>query len=294
MPTNSLVAEQRPAPNARAFVALLRLNRSPMVAIVAGTAAFAAGVGAGRALWMTLAGFCLAVGGFSLDLYADRDLDAAGPRAARRHNPFAAGALAPAAGLAFSGAFILVSLALLVALFPAALLPWVAILAVIVGLALHAFETPLARALTLGALQALYALMGGMAGRLSGGLALFAAVLFFAMFGGRGMIDVRDFAQDQATRLPTMPQRYGLRRTAQFTAVCLVVSCALSLAAYWVGPFNRIYLYLDLLFIAVGLACAGLFVARPTPRRAHILTNICMVGEGLLICLAVVLGSLAL
>jgi len=294
MPTDATLTAHRRTANTRALVALMRLNRSPMVAIIAGASAFAAGAGVGRALWMALAGFCLAVGGFSLDLYADRDLDAAGPRAERRHNPFAAGVLTPRAGLAFSSTFILISLALVIALFPSALLVWGIILAIIIGLALHAFETPLARALTLGALQALYAFMGSMAGRLNGGLVLFAGVLFFAMFGGRGMIDVRDFSQDQATRLPTLPHRYGVQRTAQFTAICLLISYALSLAAYFVGPFNRAYLYLDLLFIAVGPACAGLFVARPTPRMAHILTNICMVGEGLLICLAVILGSAAL
>ena len=294
MPTDATLTSHRSTANAPTFVALMRLNRSPMVAIISGTAAFASGAGVDRALWMTLAGFCLAVGGFSLDLYADRDLDSTGPRAERRHNPFAAGLLTPTAGLAFSVTFILVSLALVVALFPAALLSWGIILAIIVGLALHAFETPIARALTLGALQALYALMGSMAGRLNGGLVLFAGVLFFAMFGGRGMIDVRDFAQDQATRLPTLPQRYGVQRTAQFTAVCLLISYALSLVAYIVGPFNRAYLYVDLLFIAVGLVCAWLFVAHPTPRMAHVLTNVCMVGEGLLICLAVVLGSGAL
>ena len=43
---------------------------------------------------------------------------------------------------------------------PWALLPSGVILAVIIGLALHLFETPLARALTLELLQALYTLMG--------------------------------------------------------------------------------------------------------------------------------------
>jgi len=175
---------------------------------------------------------------------------------------------------------------------PWALLPWGIILAVIVGLALHLFETPLARALTLGLLQALYALVGAEAGRLSLGLGLLAGMFFFAMFGGRGMIGIRDFPQDEVTRVQTLPKRYGAKRTAQFTAVNLLISYALSLAAYFTGEFSIIYLYLDLAFIAIGLVCAWLFATRPSPKLAYVLTMVFMMGEGFLICLAMILGSL--
>ena len=72
-----------------AFFRMFRLNRTLMVATITGAAAFTAGAGVARSLWMTLAGWCLAVGGFSLDFYADRDLDIRGPRAEIRHNPLA-------------------------------------------------------------------------------------------------------------------------------------------------------------------------------------------------------------
>lgn len=275
-----------------AFFFLLRLNRTVMVAMLTGAAAFAAEAGIARSLWMTLAAWLLAVGGFSLDFYADRDLDIEGPRAEVRHNPLADGSLAPDTGLAFSVACLAASLGLIIIIAPLAVLLWLVILAVIVGLALHRFETPLARAFTLGLLQALYVLMGGMAGQLSPGLWLLAGVFFFAMFGGRGMIDIRDFPQDQATRVQTLPKRYGIRRTALFTAVCLLVAYALSLAAYFTGEFSPIYLYLDLVFVAVGLVCAWLFASRPTPRLAYALTLVFMMGAGLVICLAMVLGSM--
>jgi 4-hydroxybenzoate polyprenyltransferase len=131
-----------------AFFWLFRLNRTVMVATITGAAAFTAGAGLVRSLWMTLAGWCLAVGGFSLDFYADRDLDIKGPRAKVRHNPLADGSLAPSAGLAFSLAFIAANSVVTFWVAPWALLPWGVILAV-VGLAVHLFETPLARALTL-------------------------------------------------------------------------------------------------------------------------------------------------
>jgi 4-hydroxybenzoate polyprenyltransferase len=274
-----------------AFFWLFRLNRTAMVALITGTAAFAADAGLFRSLWMTLAGWCLAVGGFSLDFYADRGLDVKGPRARARHNPLADGSFRPSTGLVFSLAFIAASLVLVCLIAPWALLPWCAILGVVVGLALHLCEMPLARALTLGLLQALYVLLGGAAGRLSPGLGLSAAMFFFAMFGGRGMTDIRDFPQDEVTQVQTLPKRYGVKRTAQFAAVCLLISCAFSLGVYLTGEMRPIYLYLDLAFVAVVLACAGLFATRPDPKLAYTLTLVSMMGTGSLICLAMVLGS---
>jgi len=275
-----------------AFFWMFRLNRTVMVAMITGAAAFAAGAGCVRSLWMTLAGWCLAVGGFSLDLYADRDLDTEGSRAMIRHNPLADGSLSPLTGLIFSWTFIAASLVITSLVAPWALLPWGGVLAVVVGLALHVFETPLARALTLGGLQALYLLIGATAGHLSPGLGFMAGTFFFAMFGGRGMIDIRDFPQDRVTRVQTLPKRYGVKRTAQFTGVCLAIAYTLSLGAYLTGEFSAIYLYLDLVFIAVGSICAWLFVTRPTPRLAYTLTLVFMMGMGFLIILAMVLGSI--
>jgi len=276
-----------------AFFWLLRFNRTVMVAMIAGAAAFTAGAGGTRSLWMTLAAWCLAVGGFSLDFYADHDLDTKGPRAEIRHNPLADGSLSPPTGLAFSSTFIAISAVVVFLVAPWALLPWAITLAVIISLALHLFETPLSRALTLGLLQALYVFIGCAAGgRLSPGLGLLAGMFFFAMFGGRGMIDIRDFPQDEATPVQTLPKRYGIKRTAQFTVVCLLIAYALSLATYFTGEFNTIYLYLDLVFIAVGLVCAWLFATRPSPKLARVLTLVFMMGMGLVICLAMVLGSM--
>ena len=271
---------------------LLRLNRTAMVAMIAGTAAFVSGSSVTGSLLMTLSGWCLAVGGFSLDFFADRDLDVKGPRARRRHNPIADGSLAPSTGLAFSITFILASFVLTLLLTPRALLPWGIILLIIIGLALHLLEHPLTRALSLGLLQALYMLMGGTVGTLSPGIIIIAGMFFFAMFGGRGMIDIRDFPQDKETRVMTLPKRYGIKRTAYFTGICLFISYALSLGAYFSGEFTPIYLYLDIIFIIVGIICAYLFMTRPSPELAYKLTLVCMMGMGTLICLAMILGSI--
>jgi 4-hydroxybenzoate polyprenyltransferase len=219
-------------------------------------------------------------------------LDVKGPRARRRHNPIADGSLAPSTGLAFSITFILASFVLTLLLAPRALLPWGIILLIIIGLALHLLEHPLTRALSLGLLQALYMLMGGTVGTLSPGIIIIAGMFFFAMFGGRGMIDIRDFPQDKETRVMTLPKRYGVKRTAYFTGICLFISYALSLWAYFSGEFTPIYLYLDIVFIIVGIICAYLFMTRPSPELAYKLTLVFMMGTGTLICLAMILGSI--
>jgi 4-hydroxybenzoate polyprenyltransferase len=107
-----------------------------------------------------------------------------------------------------------------------------------------------------------------------------------------GVIDIRDFPQDKVTRVQTLPKRYGVKRTAQFASLCLLVAYALSLAVYFTGEFNAIYLYLDLVFIAVGLVCAWLITTRPTPGMAYALTLVFMMGMGSVICLAAILGSI--
>ena len=100
-----------------AFFFLLRLNRTIMVAILAGAAAFAAGAGTTRSLWMVLVAWLMAVGGFSLDFWADRDLDFEGPRAEIRHNPLSDCSLSPDTGLTFSIACLAGSFGLFFTLF---------------------------------------------------------------------------------------------------------------------------------------------------------------------------------
>ena len=121
---------------------------------------------------------------------------------------------------------------------------------------------------------------------------MLAGVFFFAMFGGRGMIDIRDFPVDEQNPVQTLPKRFGVKSTAWMTALCLHIAYGLSLGVYFTGEMSVPYLYLDIPFIAIGLVCAWWFALRPSPRLARTLTMVFMMGEGTLICLAVILGSL--
>jgi 4-hydroxybenzoate polyprenyltransferase len=263
-----------------------------MVALITGTAAFVSGAGIVKSCWMLLAGFFLAVGGFSLDFIADRDLDMNGVRKELRRNPIAEGKIPVRSGLFFSISFIIFSFILLMIFAPWGLIAWTLALLIIIGLALHWFETPILRALTLGLLQALYALMGASTSSVSPAIWWIAGMFFFAMFGGRGLTDIRDYPLDANTPVQTLPKKYGIKITAQFTAMCLFIAYEFSLFAYFTKEFNWIYLVMDLVFIIVGLICTGMILRHPTPEMARKLTIVFMVGGGGWISLAMILGSL--
>lgn len=275
------------------FLKLFRINRTIMVAAITGTGACASGASGSLSLLMTLAGFLLATGGFSLDFVADRHLDMTGPRSQHRFNPIAEGSISPAFGTAFSLLFIAGSFALLVIISPFSLIPWFVIVAVIAGLALHKFEGAISRAFTLGLLQGLYMLMGGLSGKLLPGVVLLSAMFFFAMFGGRAVTDIRDFLQDKNTPVETFPKRYGVKASVVFASVCILMALAVSVAVYFTGEFDRMYLYFDAAFVGLGIVLVALLVIRPTPAMAQFLTYAFMMGAGSVICVAVILGKTA-
>ena len=70
-----------------AIIYLFRLERTTMVTTITATAAVLSGAVWQDILWITFAGWCLAVSGFSLDFCADRELDKLAPRARIRRNP---------------------------------------------------------------------------------------------------------------------------------------------------------------------------------------------------------------
>jgi 4-hydroxybenzoate polyprenyltransferase len=274
------------------FLKLFRINRTIMVAAITGTGAFASGAGAPRSLLMTLAGFLLATGGFSMDFVADRHLDMTGPRAQHRLNPVADNTISPVFGLVFSLVFIAASFILLLLVSPMSLVPWLITVAVITGLALHWFEGAISRAFTLGLLQGLYTLMGGMSGKLTPGVLLLSAMFFFAMFGGRAVTDIRDFLQDKNTPVETFPKRYGVKTAVLFASVCIITALIISIVAYFTGEFNRMYLYFDSAFVGLGVVLVTLLAVKPTPAMAQFLTYAFMMGAGSVICIAVVMGKM--
>jgi 4-hydroxybenzoate polyprenyltransferase len=286
--------EQTQFSKATGIFYLFRPNRTIMVSVITGTGAFAAGVTWDLSILLAVGAWLLAVGGFSLDFYADREVDKTGPRSRLRKNPIANGSISLRSGLIFSMCFIVSSSVLFVMFSPWSLILWGIIVLIVIGLAMHWFETPFTRAVTLGMLQALYVLMGAAKGSISTGIWLIVVIFFFAMFGGRGVIDIRDFPQDDPSPVQTLPKRYGIKRTAQFSAICLIIAYIVSFIVYLTGEFNAIYLYLDLAFMISGFIFTFIFLRDPTPKLAESFTMVYMMGQGPLICLAIILGSLIL
>lgn len=274
------------------YFLLFRFNRTIMVSMIAGTGAFISGAKPTKSLLIALIGWLLAVGGFSLDFYADREHDLKGPREKIRWNPISKEIISPEEGLWFSVAFILTSLAFLFFIEISGIFAWIAILLIVVGLALHIFNTPISRAFTLGALQTLYFLLGASSGDISTGILLLSGMFFFAMFGGRGLTDIRDYQQDSSSNLQTFTTRYGMKPTLYMIISSLSVSYILSFLAYLTGEFSVIYLYLDIAFILLGVICILVLIRNPSSNMADKLTLIFMMGEGSLISLAMVLGKM--
>lgn len=266
---------------AAAFFRLFRFERTLMTAVITGSAAFAAGVGIGLSLWMALSGWCVAVGGFSLDSFIQRKTEE------NRD------AVSPVIVLAFSLIFIILSIAVTLQVNPLALIPLIIILfLVIVAGATRFFKKPLVYTFSVGLLHALHLLMGGAAGVLRLPQILLAVVLFFAIVGARGIIDIRNFPKDLMTRKQTLPKHFGLTGTVKLSILCFIIAYGLAIGTYFTAAFNLLYLCPVVILVIAGTICIFLFVKNAGPEMARKLTPFFTLVTVLLICLALILGSL--
>jgi 4-hydroxybenzoate polyprenyltransferase len=275
-----------------AILFLFRPERTSMVTTITATGAVLAGAVWQDILLITLAGWFLAVSGFSLDFFADRELDKLEPRSETRRNPFAREMLPKQVGPVFSITFMIASLITTIFVSMWGLIAWGFIFIIIVGLAFQWFNFPIARGITLGGLQFLYFFLGATTGTISPAVIILAFMFFFAMFGGKGVTDIRDFPVDQETPVSTFPKKYGIRRTVHISVVSLFISYILSLGVYWTGELSAIYLYLDIVFLVTGFIITGLFFFKASPRFCLHISMVYMMGQGILICITIILGKL--
>lgn len=264
-----------------AFFKLFRFERTIMAAIITGSAAFAAGAGIRLSLWLTLAGWCTAVGGFSLSGFLHRGKD----------NKKEA-AVAPLLMFVFALIFLAASFVIIFLAAPRVLIPWAIILFLVISTVLPFMAKPLVYTVVLGLLHALHLLMGSAAGIIGLPAILLAGVLFFAIAGARGIIDIRNFPKDLMTRKQTLPKRFGLTGTVKMAIVAFIIAYGLSIGAYFTGDFSLFYFCPVGLLIAAGIVCIFLFVKRAGPEMARKLTPFFTTGTVFLICLALILGSL--
>jgi 4-hydroxybenzoate polyprenyltransferase len=235
-------------------------------------------------------GLTLAMGGFYLDYLADYKKD---KLSGKLSNPIARGTFPiPLAiivtSLAIIGSYILGWFAN-----PWTWIPISCLFLVITGLAIGLLDTPFLRALSLGLLQGLYVLIGGIVTeRYDMDVWFLAIFLLFAMMGGRAAGDTRDLPHDEKLDVKTLPKKYGPRGASIFMLINQLFAYAFAIAAYFVGIGKIAYLYCMIVLVVIGLVLSILFVIKPTPKIANIVNMISFGLLGMLFILGLILGRL--
>lgn len=267
-----------------------RLGRMLMLAVITGSTAYGFGAALPQALRAAAIAALLALGGFYLDYLADwrKDRDSG-----KLLNPLATGELSIPAAWVFVAIGVGGSLALALLASPLMALPVLGVVVIVGGLGIGWLDTPVLRAFSLGAIQALYVLIGGLAaGRASLGVWLTALYLFFAMTGGKIMGDVRDLPHDTRAGTLTIPQKYGLRWASAFLLINELLAYGAALSVYLVGALGSGYLYCILATILSGVVINAIFIRNPIPKIADITNKLSFIGLGSLYVLGMILGRL--
>jgi len=261
-----------------------------MMVVVTGTTAFGFGATPARAGLAAGSAGLLSLGCFLMDHLFDLRKDRT---AGRTTNPFAAGSLAPRAGR------VVIALLLLGAAALAAPLGWPALATVggviltVVGLGIGVLDTPVLRAVSLGAIQGLYALLGGLsAGPPGAGLGFTALFLLLAMTGGRVLGDVRDSEEDARAGTLTIPLRYGVRASIVFLFCFELLAYLAGVAMHVAGALGRGWLWCLIAIAVTGTAINVSFAVRPSPRSADIANRLSLGLLGGLYSLGMVLARL--
>jgi len=266
----------------------LRIDRIIMLALVTSSTAYGFGGSSKKVCLVGLTAAFLALGGFYLDHLMDWKKDKA---SGNMINPIARGKVSTRLGLVFVIVGFGTSAVLGFLINPLILLPWAGVILFVGGLAIGILDTPILRAVSLGVLQGLYVLIGGLSvGNFGWGIVLIALFLFFAMIGGRVMGDVRDLPYDIKVNTMTIPKKYGLRWGKIFLLINEIAAYILALSVYWIKALGSGYFYCVLGIIIIGTIINLIFITKPTPKIAG-LTNALSLGVlGMLYVLGMILG----
>jgi 4-hydroxybenzoate polyprenyltransferase len=256
--------------------------------VVTGTTAYGFGASATRIALAAGAAGLLSMGCFLLDHLFDLGKDRAGRRA---NNPFSAGTLSARAGRALIALLLAGAATLALFLGLPALACAGGIVLVVTGLGIGIMDGPVARAVSLGALQGLYALLGGVAaGPLRAGIRLTALFLLLAMTGGRVLGDVRDMPEDERAGTRTIPLRFGIRASILFLFVFEIFSYLTGAAMRLFGGLGLRWLWCLAAIAVAGTAINVRFALEPTPRVADLANRLSLGLLGGLYSLGMVLS----
>ena len=255
-----------------AFLKLIRPGRVVMITSLTWVCASVADVPFFKHLLITISGMFLAMAGFAIDIYSDRESDQKSPRP-WPVNPISAGLMETKTAGRWIFFFLLAGVAFAAGAHPLTLLPASVLLFIYYGLSVGFLDGPIGRAVTLGLLQAIYVVLAAAAsGKIAPFVLLVAAVFFTAMFGARAIVDIRDLPNDALTDTRTLVKVYGIRITSWILPVMITISFMISLSLYTSGIFDRDYLILTLISFIPGILLAWSFPLFPTPNYAFILS----------------------
>lgn len=268
----------------------LRIARVLMMTVVTGTTAFGFGAAAGRIALAAGAAGLASMGCFLLDHLFDLRKDREGKSSA---NPFSSGTLSPRAGGVLIAALLAAAAGLALPLGWPAPVCVAAIALVVAGLGIGVLDGPIARAVSLGALQGLYALLGGLAaGPPTVGAGLTAVFLLLAMTGGKVLGDVRDRDADERAGTSTIPLRYGMRVSIAFLFAFETLAYLAGAAMFLFGGLGQGWLWCLVATAVAGTAIDVRFALRPTPRSADLANRLSLGLLGGLYSLGMVLARL--
>ncbi len=287
---SSLLSFKTGVSGINALFKLIRPGRVVMISSLTWVSASVSDVPSPKLWIITFGGMFLAMAGFSLDIYTDRETDkkASLPWPI---NPISAGMMTAKAAIRWIAFFLVAGLSLCGAVHLLTLIPAALLLLTFWGLSIGIFDGPLGRSVTLGLLQALYVLLAAAAtGTISRLMIWIALVFFFSMVGARAVADIRDLPSDLKTKTRSLAKVYGVRVTSWILPCAITIALLVSLRVYLLGAFDSDYLFLTLLSFGPGVILAWSFPFRPTSNYAFILISLYW-SVGILYMLALFFGS---
>ncbi len=264
-------------------------QRTLMPAIIAGAAAFSAGAGVILAAWITLASWCLGVGGFNLSAYIRRLKEQREQKAKGEEKQDIPGMI-PIFFLFFTA----VCFVILVGLLSFSWYPLVVAGVILIFAALLAFQVikkALTRAIIIGVLHGLHLVLGWSTVILTLETAILAVVLVAAVTGARAMIDIRNFPDDLMTRKKTLPKQFNMTITVKLSILCFILAYIGAIGTYFVSNFSVFYLIPVVLLTLGGVVAMILFVKKAGPTMAKKLIPFFTTVTMLLLSLAMILGQ---
>ncbi|MFX0155834.1 MAG: UbiA family prenyltransferase [Candidatus Hodarchaeota archaeon] len=267
-----------------------RLGRILMFIFITSSVSYGLGGSLANIILAGLVGATLSAGGFFFDYWGDYKNDR---ESGNLKNPIAKGTLSPNRGLIIIISCFSISILICLIINPWSLIPLVCLIGVVGGLVQGILDSALLRALSLGALQGFYVLIGALfAYKFELSVVLLALFLFFAMTGARVLGDTRDLPYDQKTDTSTIPKKYGIRWGRWFLLINETIAYIIGIMIYLLDLLGIGYLICMICIIAVGVPLNLWFILQPSPKIARITNVLSLAILGSLFVISMFIGRL--